>query len=248
MKPGCLAFSPGVPLGSWALAGKPLQRSAMRLKLTGLSDWLWRDFFLKLLLILIFSYLVFRAYLLSITHDEALTILSQRSQSVLNIILFIPVFTLFAFIIWREILKHAFRVRVVANTILFSGAIIILFHYISCLNLSHTFDWRYDASTKAAMARIFGLEKEINPGQELLTIGATWWLVPAIDYYLLKHGGRFKFMEPRGPETLGPDGRHDFYYLHAADKEILTKRQVKILARYTLSNTYLGVPSSLLSQ
>lgn len=161
-------------------------------------------------------------------------------------IYFIPLFTLFIFILWKSILNNAlFRLRFIPNIALSFCGIISLFHYISCINLSYTYDWRYDASTKTAMHRIFAMEKDIKPGKDQITIGATWWLVPAVDYYLLQHGGQYKLVEPKGPYTLGPDGLYDYYYICECDKKILTKYHITLLDHYALSNTYLGVSSFL---
>lgn len=60
----------------------------MRSMITPIFDWLRRDFPLKIFLLLIFVYFVIRAHLLSITHDEALTILSITNKSFLDILLF----------------------------------------------------------------------------------------------------------------------------------------------------------------
>lgn len=166
-------------------------------------------------------------------------------------IYFIPLFTLFILIFWNSILRNTFWIRTISNAILTFCSVIILFHYLFCINLSHTFDWRYDASTRVVMDRIFEIEQIIQPKAEMdqFTIGATWWLVPAIDYYLLKHGGRYKLVEPRGPETLaGPDGQYDFYYLDRCDQRILTKYQLTLINHYGVSDTYLGATSSLISK
>lgn len=163
-------------------------------------------------------------------------------------IYFIPLFTLFVFLLWKALSQRIIWVRVMSHIILIFCIVMVLCHYISCLNLEYTYDWRYDASTNATMDRIFQIYKQINLGKEPLTIGASWWLVPSIDFYLLKHGGQFNIMEPRGPETVSPDGRHDFYYLHACEKEILKKYRVIPIDHYALSDTYLGVSSSLMSK
>ena len=163
-------------------------------------------------------------------------------------IYFIPLFTLLVFVLWKAISKNGFRMIIVPNIILVFCVIVGLLHYLSCINLSHTYDWRYDASTKTVMNYIFEMEQKISPRIDKLTIGATWWLVPAINYYLLKHGGHFKIVEPMGPETFGPDGQFDFYYLYEYDKTLLKKYNLSLLGHYTLSDTYLGVSNALMSK
>lgn len=161
-------------------------------------------------------------------------------------IYFIPLFTLFVFILWKSFLYKVNRfIKIITNSFLICYMSILLLHYIYCFNLSFTYDWRYDASTKTAIDRIYQINKDINNSKaDSLTIGASWWLVPAMNYYLIKHGKEFKLVEPRGPETLGPDGRYDYYYVSESDKYIFDKYKVIPLVNYDLSNTYLGVANN----
>lgn len=161
-------------------------------------------------------------------------------------ICFIPLFTLLVFILWKSLLKNKFKnLWFFENAFIFICGAIILFHYISCINLSHTYDWRYDASTKNAMHQIFAMEKGKDSGKDIITIGATWSLVPSIDFYILKHRGSYKFIVPKGQYTLGPDRLDDYYYVLACDKKILNKYHAILLDHYTLSNTYLGMSKFL---
>ena len=70
-------------------------------------------------------------------------------------------------------------------------------------------------------------------------------LVPAINYYIVKHGGPYKFIEPRGVYTTGPDGLYDYYYLYKDDENILVKHHVTVLDYYSLSKTYLGASNNI---
>ena len=161
-------------------------------------------------------------------------------------IYFIPLFTLFVFILWKSILNNPFfKFQIVPHLFLTFCGMLFLFHYISCLNLSHTFDWPYDASTKAAMNEIFKRGNDLKSAKDQITIGATWLLVPAINYYIVKHGGPYKFIEPRGVYTAGPDGLYDYYYLYKDDENILIKQHVTVLNYFSLSKTYLGASNNI---
>lgn len=161
-------------------------------------------------------------------------------------IYFIPLFTLFVFILWKSILNNSFfKFKIVPHLFLIFCGIFFLFHYISCLNLSHTYDWQYDASTKAAMNQFFKKSSDLKSGKDQITIGATWFLVPSIDYYIIKHGGPYKYIEPNGVDTDGPDGKYDYYYLYNGDEGILIKRSVTVLDYYSVSKTFLGTANNL---
>jgi hypothetical protein len=161
-------------------------------------------------------------------------------------IYFIPLFTLFVFVLWKSILNNPFfKFKIVPHLFLIFCGMFFLFHYISCLNLSHTYDWQYDASTKAAMNQIFKKSSDLKSGKDQITIGATWFLVPAIDYYIIKHGGPYKYIEPNGVDTDGPDGKYDYYYLYIGDEAILAKRNVTVLDYYIDSKTFLGTANKL---
>jgi len=161
-------------------------------------------------------------------------------------IYFIPLFTLFVFILWKSILDNLFfKFKIVPHVFLIFCGMLFLFHYISCLNLSHTYDWQYDASTKAAMNQIFKKGRDLKSEKDQITIGATWFLVPAIDYYIIKHGGPYKYIEPNGVDTAGPDGLFDYYYLQNSDKDILIKRNATVLDYYSVSKTFLGAANTI---
>ena len=161
-------------------------------------------------------------------------------------IYFIPLFILFVFILWKSILDNPFfKLKIVPHLFLTFCGVLLLFHYVSCLNLSHTYDWPYDASTKVAMNQIFERGNNLKSGKDQITIGATWLLVPVIDYYILKHGGPYKFVEPRGVYTAGPDGLYDYYYIYKGDENVFEKHHVTVLDYYNVSKTYLGASSNL---
>ena len=197
-------------------------------------------------------------YLIITSSIISLTVLSIIFQNIFfgtpfvtarTALYFIPLFTLFSLLLYQSICNNPFfRLKIIPNVLFTFFGLVIMLHYLSCLNLSHTFDWPYDASTRMAMKQIFDREKENNSRQHPLAIGATWWLVPSIDFYLLQHGGHYVFIEPRGPQTLAPDASYEYYYLDAVDKKIMNKYNVTLLEHFRLSETYLASLNSIKPQ
>ena len=197
-------------------------------------------------------------YLIITSSIITLTVLSIIFQNILldtpfvaarTALYFIPLFTLFVLLLYQSICNNPlFRLKVIPNVVLTFTGLVIMLHYLSCLNLSYTYDWPYDASTKMAMKQIFDREKENNSHQHPVAIGATWWLVPSIDFYLLKHGGPYVFIDPKGPETLVPDASYQYYYLASVDKNIMNKYNVTLLEHFCLSKTYLAMLNSARAQ
>lgn len=197
-------------------------------------------------------------YLIITSSIITLTVLSIIIQNILfgtpfvparAALYFIPLFTLFVLLLYQSVCKNPFfRLKIIPNVLLTFFGLVIMMHYLSCVNLSHTYNWLYDASTKMAMEQIFDREKENNSRQHPVAIGATWQLVPSIDFYLLQHGGPYVFIEPDGPKTTAPDASYEYYYLSRDDKNIMNKYNVTLLEHFSLSKTYLAMLNSVNEQ
>ena len=210
--------------------------------------------FINILLLVILFALFYNKAPLNSTDKELIIISSIISLTTLSIIFqnilfgtpfvmgrtaiyFIPLFTIFVFILWKSIINNeTLKFRIIPHVALTVCGVMILSHYVSCVNLSHTFDWKYDAAAKAAIHDIMVMEKDLKSKNGQITIGATWWLSPAMNYYLLSHGSQYQLVDRNGP-----DGIFDYYYVYKDDKDILIKRNVDIINHYDISNTLLGV-------
>ena len=118
----------------------------------------------------------------------------------------------------------------------FAGFLLAL-HFVLCLNFRYYLDWRYDASTKEAMALLRSETINLKNTNAKITMGVNWIFEPGINYYI----GRYKMDWVIKPvNKSGSDGFHDFYYELDSNTDILEKYGLQVLMKYPLSATYLA--------
>ena len=166
-------------------------------------------------------------------------------------IYFSPLFFLFLVLLWsvgrssrHERLKRWIDVAVVVVLLVVSA------HFLRSMNVRYFHEWRYDASTKAAMQEI----KRRHTGQSLeaneKSIGLHWLFEPSVNYYRVRYDLPFLQQAHRG----GPFDRFDYYYLFDRDGPDLRDRRIRMrltaelrkgletIKSYDVSNTVLAVP------
>ncbi len=156
-------------------------------------------------------------------------------------IYFVPIFLILILILWKcvRFIQNKF-IRTLMDSLFYLLLFILLIHFINCANFTHFFSWKYDASTKDMMSCII----EINKGKSLednsIQMGVNWIFEPSINFYIIKN--RLTWM--KRVDRSGPDGRFDYYYLHATDKELSEKYNLTIIKKFNLSDTYLASPAN----
>lgn len=98
-------------------------------------------------------------------------------------------------------------------------------------NLTHTFDWPQDADTRQLVADLGDLH-EATGGERL---EATWFLVPAIDYYRVTRGLRWMELVEGAAGTAPPD----WLYLASGDPDPAPVDPGRLLRRYDVSGNVL---------
>jgi hypothetical protein len=100
-------------------------------------------------------------------------------------------------------------------------------------NVSSFLVWRYDADTPRLIEY---LHAQARPGRNPVRLGASWQLVPSLEYYRQARG--LAWLAP--VEQGGPDGDFDFYALIAQDRPLIAARALRPAFRGTVSGTVLA--------
>lgn len=157
-------------------------------------------------------------------------------------IFFIPLFLLLSISLASQI--RAMRILRLLAFPIYAVVVALNLHFISCVNLDHYFNWRFDASTKAVAD--FLRTQPSNPGNA--SIATHWLLQPALDYYIKYYGMNWTTLIDKEEA----DGKiHDYYY-EVYDQHdqwdvvpntwIIGKYGLQELARYPTAGTYLATP------
>ena len=151
----------------------------------------------------------------------------------------IPIYLILPLLLWEHIylLKHQLS-KVIINSFFYALAFIILFHCISCFNISYFYFWKYDASTKKAMKIIYDLTTSEECFGRRFRIGINWLFEPSTNYYILRKGMDWVERVDRS----GPDGKYDYYYLLEEDQDVIGKYDLRIVKSFSLSSSYLALP------
>lgn len=148
----------------------------------------------------------------------------------------IPLYLLYLLLLFdygSKIKSRLVGIMIMAVTGLFLG--LLLMHQVSCLNLTHYYLWRFDASAKDAMQRISDLGRKDQKRPR--TIGVTWQLEPAMNYY------RFRFGVDWIPliDRSSPDGEYDVYYVAQHERYVVEKRELTAIEEYPISGCVLAL-------
>ena len=119
--------------------------------------------------------------------------------------------------------------------------LLLLAHQVACFNITHFYVWSYDAHTKEAMKMIRAASSgEIHKAREV-KIGINWLFEPATNYYIFKD----KLYWIDWTTRSGPDGEYSYYYFRGDDKDIINKRNLKIVKYFPVSDSYFALPGAL---
>lgn len=114
------------------------------------------------------------------------------------------------------------------------AATVALVHFAACANLAHTFLWRYDAGTRAAMAPIAAAAGTTS----WLRLGVSWQLEPAVNFYRVTRG-----IAGLAPVTReDPRRRFDLYFLTGDDRAIAGALGLARCAEYPAAGSLLASP------
>lgn len=149
----------------------------------------------------------------------------------------IPLFLILFLILW-ECSNHLGNnyVKAITSGLFYVVTIAMLLHNLLCFNISHYYCWKYDASTKKAMKKIYDLTSPTT--NRKYRMGINWVFEPSTNYYILKN--QMFWMEWTHRE--GPDDIYDYYYLRDENKRIAKKYHLKRIESYPLAETYLAMP------
>jgi hypothetical protein len=119
----------------------------------------------------------------------------------------VPLFVLGLVLLWlccRSLRPRALEHACLAAILLLTG------HQLACLNLTHTFGWRYDADSRDAVELIAELARPDEGARTSSRVSIHWRCEPAFNYYLEKN--RIPWIE-RVERSATVDERADYFYL-----------------------------------
>lgn len=151
-------------------------------------------------------------------------------------IYFIPLFLLMLIYFQNWLISLKIKgIRVLSRSV-FMMNILLVFHFMRCMNFTHFYSCTYDADTKTMMQDL----KEIYSGktlpQDSVRLGVTWLFEPSVNYYILKDNISWLKWVVR----TGADDYFDYYYLTAEDSGIINKYGLKALNKYSTSKATLA--------
>ena len=166
---------------------------------------------------------------------------------------FVLWFTIIALLVWQQ--SDFLRNVLLKKVVYYVYCIVIVLsvvHFLRCANVSYFYMCPYDASTKAMMRDLKQMNLDKNLKERSQTMGVHWLLEPSVIFYTFKYQLNWLQWVSR---YENPDGKYDYYYLiskDAADVKkfglmdgdlIVNNHDLKIVKRYSVSKTFLAVPS-----
>ena len=121
---------------------------------------------------------------------------------------------------------------------LYALVFVVLAHNAACFNITHFYAWGFDAHTKEVMNIIRAASTDKIPALRKVTIGINWLFEPATNYYIFKDNLYWIDWTTRH----GPDGEYDYYYFCDGDKDIINKRNLKIMRHFEIFESYVALP------
>jgi len=157
-------------------------------------------------------------------------------------IYYYPVFLLLVLVLTEEARRDRrgfIRLSGAAFFYLFSSA--LLLHYASCLNVTHFYFWKYDASTRKMLDAVWEQEKNNPPPDHSMRVECEWLFDPAVSYYILTK--KLWWLAPTG-DPKQPPPPADYYYYTDGQENLLFQKNLELIKKFELSGTWLGRPKT----
>lgn len=147
---------------------------------------------------------------------------------------FILLFSLLILVLFNQIsilmlCRKALKVSFSFLGVILSG--MILFHYLSCMNIKHYYNWRYDADTKKMMKYLSELRDNNVLGGRGISLGVNWLFEPSIKFYMKKE----KIDWINTIDRVGPNKTFDYYYIFESENVVFEKFNLKQMRGYNIS-------------
>jgi hypothetical protein len=166
-------------------------------------------------------------------------LIGQRYALERGAIFLIPLFLLLLLLLWRHVWFIGQRSLRVAVQIFCVGVFLVFsIHGVSCVNLTYCYDWKYDAFTKKAAARISAMAAANREQKKKARVGINWVFQPSMDFYIVTR----KMTSVRRTHRKGPDGVFDYYYILDTDRHVVDKYGLRVVEQYPLAKSLLAVP------
>ena len=155
-----------------------------------------------------------------------------------TVLFMIPLFTLLWLLVWSRLKTlKAYKVKHIINVFMVVVAVIIILHYMCCVNLTHFHNWKNDASTKDVMYYIYTATAGESIEEKSMSVGITQFFEPSVNFYITKYD-MYGFKEV---DRKGFDAKSEFYYVCWTEKNLLEPYNLEVIKSYDLSETYLAV-------
>jgi hypothetical protein len=142
----------------------------------------------------------------------------------------VPLFFISAFNVWVYFWEQAGVKKIMSSLIIYLFVIIIGFVSVESLNLSYTYDWKYDADIKKAMKDLEKLQTKNN-----MRISNTWFYEPSINFY--RETQSLIWLLPANRNEI--DNNSDFYLISEEQFRSLDKSNKQIIKNYETTRSVL---------
>jgi hypothetical protein len=154
----------------------------------------------------------------------------------------VPIYLLMVLYFWPSLSSIVHRAaRSTINILFFLCISVAILHGVLCMNMTHNYDFLYDADTKNVMRIIYDKTRNNLPAEGKYRIGINWLFEPATNYYIF----RDKMFWIDFTTRNGPDGLYDFYYLLDTDKDIINKYDLQVIRRSDVSGSIFAIRKGL---
>ena len=172
-------------------------------------------------------------------------IFSVKYPSGRTAVYLVPVFLLMCLLLWKRLCSFRNKAAAAsAKTVMMVLFVLLLLHYMACLNFSHYHEWKYDADTKDMIIYVMGQNDEDGPDDRKgieggpVQIGVLTPHVPAVNFYRARYdldyvGEVFRYT------GLGRDD--DYFYIDCDDTKPVGQFKLELVKKYVVSGSCLYV-------
>jgi uncharacterized membrane protein len=143
----------------------------------------------------------------------------------------VPLFVLVVVYFFSHLTSLSKILRMPAMVVIAVLSLGMSYHAYRSMNSTYTYNWKYDAGTKAMLA---DLQKEINTDNKT-RLGITWYYEPAINFY--RKTKKLDWLQE--VDRSGAAGNFDCYYVAKEDPDYSKLGDKKVIKEY-------GIPISVL--